>query len=70
MAQVGSSQRMYTALVSAAADREVAGHKVIEDPEFRSRLYGVKLRLTALEATMLRVTAASEGGKPSRCPPC
>ena len=65
MAQVGSSQRMYTALVSAAADREVAGHKVIEDPEFRSRLYGVNLRLTALEATMLRVTAASEGGKPS-----
>ena len=65
MAQVGSSQRMYTALVSAAADREVAGHKVIEDPEFRSRLYRVKLRLTALEATMLRVTAASEGGKPS-----
>ncbi|HJD77942.1 MAG TPA: acyl-CoA dehydrogenase, partial [Corynebacterium pollutisoli] len=65
MAQVGSSQRMYTALVSEAADREVAGHKVIEDPEFRSRLYSVKLRLTALEATMLRVTAASEGGKPS-----
>ncbi|WP_291474315.1 acyl-CoA dehydrogenase family protein [Corynebacterium sp.] len=65
MAQVGTSQRMYTALVSEAADREVAGHKVIEDPEFRSRLYGIKLRLTALEATMLRVTAASEGGKPS-----
>lgn len=65
MAQVGSSQRMYTALVSLAQEREVAGHKVIDDPEFRRRLYGIKLRLTALETTMLRVTAASEGGKAS-----
>ncbi|WP_297009260.1 acyl-CoA dehydrogenase family protein [uncultured Corynebacterium sp.] len=65
MAQVGTAQRMYTTLVSLAGEQEVGGHTVIDDPEFRRRLYGVKLRLTALEATMLRVTAASEGGKPS-----
>ncbi|WP_313096076.1 acyl-CoA dehydrogenase family protein [Corynebacterium variabile] len=65
MAQIGSSQRMYTALVSLAADREVNGHRLIDDPEFRRRLYTVKLRLTALEATTMRVTSASENGKPS-----
>lgn len=65
MAQVGTAQRMYTALVSMAAEREVAGKPVIDNEEFRRRLYAVKLRLTALESTQLRVTAASEGGKPS-----
>ena len=65
MAQIGSSQRMYTALVSLATDREVNGHRLIDDPEFRRRLYTVKLRLTALEATTMRVTSASENGKPS-----
>ncbi|MGP5643031.1 acyl-CoA dehydrogenase family protein [Corynebacterium variabile] len=65
MAQIGSSQRMYTVLVSLAADREVNGHRLIDDPEFRRRLYTVKLRLTALEATTMRVTSASENGKPS-----
>ena len=63
--QAGTSQRLYTALLSAAADHEVGGHRVLDDPEFRRRLYDVKLRLTALEATMLRITTASEGGKPS-----
>lgn len=65
MAQVGTAQRMYTALVSLADEREVGGHKVIVDPEFRRRLYAIKLRLTALEATLTRVTGASEDGKPS-----
>lgn len=65
MAQIGSSQRMYTALVSLATDREVNGHRLIDDPEYRRRLYTVKLRLTALEATTMRVTSASENGKPS-----
>ncbi|WP_394287458.1 acyl-CoA dehydrogenase family protein [Corynebacterium variabile] len=65
MAQIGSSQRMYTALVSLATDREVNGHRLIDDPEFRRRLYAIKLRLTALEATTMRVTSASENGKPS-----
>jgi alkylation response protein AidB-like acyl-CoA dehydrogenase len=65
MAQVGSSQRLYTALVEIAAHREVAGRPVLEDPVFRGRLFDVKMRLTALEATQLRVTAASADGKPS-----
>ncbi|WP_010122312.1 acyl-CoA dehydrogenase family protein [Corynebacterium nuruki] len=65
MAQVGSSQRLYTALVEIAAHREVAGRPVLEDPVFRGRLLDVKMRLTALEATQLRVTAASADGKPS-----
>ncbi|AWT26480.1 Putative acyl-CoA dehydrogenase FadE17 [Corynebacterium provencense] len=65
MAQVGTSQRMYTALVSTAENRTIAGRPLTQDPEFRRRLYAVKLRLTALESTMLRITAASEGGRPS-----
>ncbi|WP_414120131.1 acyl-CoA dehydrogenase family protein [Corynebacterium nuruki] len=65
MAQVGSSQRLYTALVEIAAHREVAGRPVLEDPVFRGRLFDVKMRLAALEATQLRVTAASADGKPS-----
>jgi alkylation response protein AidB-like acyl-CoA dehydrogenase len=65
MAQVGTSQRFYTALVETASQRRIAGRPVIEDPVFRDRLLDIKLRLTALEATQLRVTAASADGKPS-----
>ncbi|MGO1950064.1 MAG: acyl-CoA dehydrogenase family protein [Mycobacteriaceae bacterium] len=65
MAQVGTSQRLYADLVEIAAGRDLAAGTVLDDAVFRNRLYDVKLRLNALEATQLRVTAASEGGKPS-----
>jgi alkylation response protein AidB-like acyl-CoA dehydrogenase len=63
--QVGSSQRHYVELVEAAAQHTRGGRRVIDDPIFRNRLYDVKLRLRAVEATQLRVTAASKDGKPS-----
>jgi alkylation response protein AidB-like acyl-CoA dehydrogenase len=65
MAQVGTSQRLFADLVEIAAGRTIGDRTVADDPVFRQRLYDVKLRLNALEATQLRVTAASEGGKPS-----
>ena len=65
IAQIGTSQRIYHSLVNLARERQVNGRPVIEDPVFRDRLFRVKMRLTALEATQLRVTAASENGKPS-----
>lgn len=65
IAQVGTSQRLYADLVETAQNRTVGARPVIEDSVFRQRLYDIKLRLRALEATQLRVTAASEGGKPS-----
>ncbi|MGP9725245.1 acyl-CoA dehydrogenase family protein [Corynebacterium sp. AOP40-9SA-29] len=63
--QVGTSQRQYADVVEAAAQRTLGGRRVIDDPLFRDRLYDVKLRLKAVEATQLRVTATSTDGKPS-----
>ncbi|WP_420098973.1 acyl-CoA dehydrogenase family protein [Corynebacterium sp.] len=63
--QVGTSQRHYADLVEMAATRSTGGRRVIDDPIFRNRLYDVKLRLKAVEATQLRVTASSADGKPS-----
>ncbi|WP_291478177.1 acyl-CoA dehydrogenase family protein [Corynebacterium sp.] len=63
--QVGTSQRHYADLVEMAAQHTRGGRRVIDDPVFRNRLYDVKLRLKAVEATQLRVTAASRDGKPS-----
>lgn len=63
--QVGSSQRLYAELVETAEQQTRAGRRVIDDPLFRDRLYDVKLRLRAVEATQLRVTAASRDGRPS-----
>ncbi|MDN5581414.1 MULTISPECIES: acyl-CoA dehydrogenase family protein [unclassified Corynebacterium] len=63
--QVGTSQRQYADVVEAAAQRTLGGRCVIDDPLFRDRLYDVKLRLKAVEATQLRVTATSTDGKPS-----
>lgn len=65
IAQVGTSQRLYAELVGIAEGRGLGTGRVIDDTVFRNRLYDVKLRLRALEATQLRVTAASEHGKPS-----
>jgi alkylation response protein AidB-like acyl-CoA dehydrogenase len=64
IASVGVSQRVFGD-ITRLADRPLGTGTVADDPQLRSRLHTVKLRLLALEATQLRVNAASEGGKPS-----
>ncbi|MCX4093736.1 acyl-CoA dehydrogenase family protein [Nocardia sp. alder85J] len=65
IARIGTSQSYFEA-VAAMADRvDIGGAPLSQDPEFRARLYDIKLRLLALEATQMRVTGASADGKPS-----
>ncbi|MFI5780932.1 acyl-CoA dehydrogenase family protein [Nocardia sp. NPDC051570] len=65
IAQTGTAQRLFAELVQYADARHVGVAALADDPDFRARLHAVKLRLLALEATELRVTAASEHGQPS-----
>ncbi|RJQ83669.1 acyl-CoA dehydrogenase family protein [Amycolatopsis panacis] len=65
IAQIGASQRIYADLAAAAGRRPTEDGPLAEDPQFRAALHRVKTTLLALEATQLRVTAASENGKAS-----
>ncbi|RMI34818.1 acyl-CoA dehydrogenase family protein [Nocardia stercoris] len=62
IAQMGTSQAMFTDLVGQARVRDLLEAKLADDTEFRSRLHDVKLGMLALEATQLRVTGESENG--------
>ncbi|RDI53068.1 acyl-CoA dehydrogenase family protein [Nocardia mexicana] len=63
IAGVGNSQRSFEKLVARADKLDVGGGPLSSDPGFRTRLHAAKLRLLALEATQLRVTGSSEGGR-------
>ncbi|MFF0144038.1 alkylation response protein AidB-like acyl-CoA dehydrogenase [Amycolatopsis sulphurea] len=65
IAQIGASQRIYADLAAAATRRPTEDGPLAGDPQFRAALHRVKTTLLALEATQLRVTAASENGKAS-----
>lgn len=65
IAQVGVSQRVFAEIADAIGRRPLGTGTVGDDAEVRTRMHRTKLRLLALEATQLRVTAASEGGKAS-----
>ncbi|GAA3582348.1 acyl-CoA dehydrogenase family protein [Amycolatopsis ultiminotia] len=65
IAQVGTGQRIYADLAAASADIPTEDGPLADDPQFRTSLHTAKTALLALEATQLRVTAASENGKAS-----
>ncbi|MEO8750676.1 MAG: acyl-CoA dehydrogenase family protein [Allobranchiibius sp.] len=65
IAQVGTSQRTFAEIVETAKETELEDGVLADDPQFRSELHTAKMRLLALEATQLRVTAESKDGKPA-----
>ncbi|MBB4688134.1 acyl-CoA dehydrogenase family protein [Amycolatopsis jiangsuensis] len=65
IAQVGTGQRIYADLAAASGAIPTEDGLLGHDPQFRTALHTAKTTLLALEATQLRVTAASENGKAS-----
>ncbi|MQY31492.1 acyl-CoA dehydrogenase family protein [Nocardia aurantia] len=65
IARIGTSQTYFEAVAEMADQVDIGGEPLSQDPEFRARLYDIKLRLLALEATQMRVTGASANGQPS-----
>ncbi|WP_020664588.1 acyl-CoA dehydrogenase family protein [Amycolatopsis benzoatilytica] len=65
IAQVGTGQRIFADLAAAAADLPTETGRLADDAEFRAAMHTAKTTLLALEATQMRVTAASEHGQPS-----
>ncbi|UKD52355.1 acyl-CoA dehydrogenase family protein [Amycolatopsis sp. FU40] len=65
IAQVGTGQRIFADLAAAAADLPTEDGPLAGDAEFRAAMHTAKTTLLALEATQMRVTAASENGQPS-----
>ncbi|WP_134729333.1 acyl-CoA dehydrogenase family protein [Amycolatopsis nivea] len=65
IAQVGTGQRIFADLAAAAADLPTEDGPLARDAEFRAAMHTAKTTLLALEATQMRVTAASENGQPS-----
>ncbi|MGV9292793.1 MULTISPECIES: acyl-CoA dehydrogenase family protein [Amycolatopsis] len=65
IAQVGTGQRIFADLAAAAADLPTEDGPLADDAEFRAAMHTAKTTLLALEATQMRVTAASENGQPS-----
>ncbi|SEP51188.1 acyl-CoA dehydrogenase family protein [Amycolatopsis saalfeldensis] len=65
IAQVGTSQRVYSDLATAAAGIATEDGPLAADPEFRASMHTAKTTLLALEATQMRVTGASENGAAS-----
>jgi alkylation response protein AidB-like acyl-CoA dehydrogenase len=65
IAQVGTSQRVFSDLAKAAADIETEDGPLAADPQFRASMHTAKTTLLALEATQMRVTGASENGAAS-----
>ncbi|OLT46049.1 acyl-CoA dehydrogenase [Saccharomonospora sp. CUA-673] len=65
IAQVGTSQRIYADLAAAAASIPTDTGVLADDPQFRTSMHRAKTTLLALEATQMRVTAASENGQAS-----
>ncbi|WP_406638796.1 acyl-CoA dehydrogenase family protein [Amycolatopsis sp. WGS_07] len=65
IAQVGTGQRIFADLAAAAADLPTEDGPLSGDAEFRAAMHTAKTTLLALEATQMRVTAASENGQPS-----
>jgi alkylation response protein AidB-like acyl-CoA dehydrogenase len=65
IAQVGTSQRVFSDLATAAADIETEDGPLAADPQFRASMHTAKTTLLALEATQMRVTGASENGAAS-----
>ncbi|HEY2064033.1 MAG TPA: acyl-CoA dehydrogenase family protein [Amycolatopsis sp.] len=65
IAQVGTSQRVYSDLAAAAAGIETEDGPLAADPQFRASMHTAKTTLLALEATQMRVTGASENGAAS-----
>jgi len=65
IAQVGTAQRIYADLAAAAAELPTEDGRLADDAEFRAAMHSTKTALLALEATQMRVTAASENGQPS-----
>lgn len=65
IAQVGTGQRIFADLAAASTSIPTETGSLADDPQFRTSMHGVKTALLALEATQLRVTAASENGQAS-----
>ncbi|WP_116201084.1 acyl-CoA dehydrogenase family protein [Amycolatopsis circi] len=65
IAQVGTGQRIFADLAAAAAELPTEDGPLAGDAEFRAAMHTAKTTLLALEATQMRVTAASENGQPS-----
>lgn len=65
IAQIGTSQRVFSELVDAAKETELEDGALADDPDFRAQLHTAKMRLLALEATQLRVVSESRDGKPA-----
>ncbi|ATY14943.1 acyl-CoA dehydrogenase [Amycolatopsis sp. AA4] len=65
IAQVGTGQRIFADLAAAAAELPTEDGRLADDAEFRAAMHAAKTTLLALEATQMRVTAASENGQPS-----
>ena len=65
IAQIGSSQRVFSEVVDAARETELEEGTLADDADFRGRMHTAKMRLLALEATQLRVVAESRDGKPA-----
>jgi alkylation response protein AidB-like acyl-CoA dehydrogenase len=65
IAQVGTSQRVFSDLAAAAAGIPTEDGPLAADPQFRASMHAAKTTLLALEATQMRVTGASENGAAS-----
>src|SRR5579885_3259390 len=59
IARVGTGQRIFADLAAAAAELPTEDGRLADDAEFRAAMHTAKTTLLALEATQMRVTAAS-----------
>ncbi|MBM3598227.1 MAG: pimeloyl-CoA dehydrogenase large subunit [Alphaproteobacteria bacterium] len=64
IARVGLSTRLLRRLKEIAAQEQMDGRPLIEDPAFSSRIAAVEIDLMALEATVLRAVSGENAGKP------
>ena len=63
IAQVGRSKHQIRRLKEIAAQEQVDGERLIDNPRFRERIAALEVELMALELTQLRVVASETAGK-------
>ena len=63
IAQVGRSKHQIRRLKEIAAQEQVDGERLIDNPRFRERIAALEVELMALEMTQMRVVASEQQGK-------
>lgn len=64
IARVGLSTRLLAKLKRIAAEEQMGGKPLIEDPAFRAKIAATEIDLLALEAAVFRAVSGDRAGKP------